>query len=247
MRIHRVLQRLGLNTNEAKIYVALLRAGEALVSEITRATEIPRSTVQFSIEEMRAKGLVSHYSKRHQTYWVAQSPNHLLADLEERHALLERALPEMRRLRHTSDERPRCLHYDGVSGVCAILQEVAHAHYETKLYGAFAELANLLEPATITDFFTDMRAQHVPMQVLIPQSDYAEELRRHLLPGTHSLRFSADEDGLSALFVIFGNQLGIIGCQSQWFQGILYEDRAVADTARSLFATKWEQGCPVSR
>lgn len=247
MHIHRVLQRLGFNDNEAKIYVAVLRAGEALVSEIARATEIPRSTVQFSVVEMQTKGLLGHYTKRQQTYWVAQNPSHLLADLEERHALLERALPELRSLRQGRDDKPRCMHHEGVSGVTTVLHEVVRAHYTTKICGALAELAELLEPETVTDLFTELRVQHVPVQVLVPPSQYASDLKRHLLPGTHSLRFSEGEGMTTAVTMIYAGRLALIGCSSQWLQAVVHEDAGVATLAGSLFDAAWEQGSPTAR
>lgn len=247
MHIHRVLQRLGFNGNEAKIYVAVLKAGEALVSEIARATEIPRSTVQFSVVEMQSKGLLGHYTKRQQTYWVAQNPSHLLADLEERHSLLERALPELRRLRAGRDEKPRCMHHDGVSGVTAVLHEVVSAHYTTRIVGALAELSEILEPETLVDFFTELRVQHVPLQILIPPSSYAAELKHHLLPGTHSLRFSDSPAMTEGVTLLYAGRLALIGCSSQYLQAVVYADTGVANLAGALFDAAWEQGSTTMR
>ena len=50
------LQKIGLNPNEIKIYLVLLRLGQGLAGEISKESQINRTTTYDSIERLIEKG-----------------------------------------------------------------------------------------------------------------------------------------------------------------------------------------------
>jgi len=52
------LQEIGLNANEAKIYLSILKLGEATANRIANLSEIARSTTYDILEKLKHRGLI---------------------------------------------------------------------------------------------------------------------------------------------------------------------------------------------
>lgn len=64
----------GLTSNEASIYVCLLRKLEASVFEIAKETGISRATVYITLEKMKELKLVSLLRKNNVQYFTPENP-----------------------------------------------------------------------------------------------------------------------------------------------------------------------------
>ena len=69
------LGKLGFNQSEAKIYLALLDIGEAQAGQISKKTQINRTTVYDSIERLIGKGLVTFVIQANKKAFQAVSPD----------------------------------------------------------------------------------------------------------------------------------------------------------------------------
>lgn len=58
MNIQRILVNIGLSKKEVKVYLALLKIGNATIAEISRETRLKRTTLYPFIESLRLKGLI---------------------------------------------------------------------------------------------------------------------------------------------------------------------------------------------
>lgn len=92
---------MGYSQKEAKIYLTLLRLGEAQVVTVGQATGLPRTTVQVIMERLHQDGLMNFYIMRGHKYWVAENPKCFLENLHKKEQTIEAVLPalsEMRKL-----------------------------------------------------------------------------------------------------------------------------------------------------
>jgi PAS domain S-box-containing protein len=101
MQHQKVIEQLGYSQSEAKVYMAALRLGESLVSNIAQKVGMPRNTVQAIVEKLHTDGLMSFYVLRRYKYWSVENPERLLTNLQKREETVKTALPalvEMRKL-----------------------------------------------------------------------------------------------------------------------------------------------------
>jgi sugar-specific transcriptional regulator TrmB len=77
------LQELGLDKNEAIVYLSLLKLGEVGASKIVRDTSMHGQTVYDALYNLESKNLVRHNVEKGRKKFLAQSPS-ILIDLIER-------------------------------------------------------------------------------------------------------------------------------------------------------------------
>jgi PAS domain S-box-containing protein len=102
MQLQKVIEQLGYSSNAAKVYLAALALGEAHVSDIAVKTNLPRTTVQTLVDKLHEDGLMNFYVTRRYKYWVAESPERLLAHLKKRESAVQDALPELMAIKASS-------------------------------------------------------------------------------------------------------------------------------------------------
>lgn len=103
MQAQKVMEQLGYSKKEAKVYLTVLRLGEAHISDIAKSLSLPRSSVQAIVDRLHADGLMNFYVMRRYKCWVAEHPEQLLNKLQTRESSLKEVLPvltEMRRQAH---------------------------------------------------------------------------------------------------------------------------------------------------
>jgi len=110
----RVLEDLGLSTAEAKIYLALLEAGQSKTGKIIDLTNLQSSTVYHVLGSLIEKGIVSYILKGKVKYYQAESPEMLINFLDEK----------KKKLREISKQKQNAKVYEGYKGVMAAFNDV---------------------------------------------------------------------------------------------------------------------------
>ncbi len=79
-----ILREVGLTDGEAKVYLALLKLGEATAGPIVDEAKVTRSKIYDILERLKNKGLVSHITKESTKHFSAADPSNILKYLEEK-------------------------------------------------------------------------------------------------------------------------------------------------------------------
>lgn len=99
-QVQKVIERLGFTQKEAQIYIAALSLGECHVSDIAMAVKLPRTSVQLTVTKLQNAGLMNFYTICHRKYWVAENPERLLNNLQNREMEIREALPKLEALKN---------------------------------------------------------------------------------------------------------------------------------------------------
>jgi len=78
------LEKIGLTNSEIKVYLALLKLGQATAGPIVDEAKVTRSKIYDILERLKNKGLVSYITKESTKYFSAADPKSILQYLEER-------------------------------------------------------------------------------------------------------------------------------------------------------------------
>ena len=125
------LQDLGFTSNEAAVYVSLLKVDGATALEISKKTKINRSTIYVTIESLAQKGLVSETTVGKKTQFTAESPERIKTyierrklELEEMEKRVEDVIPQMKSIMRDSGERPVVKYFEGRDGIISANDEL---------------------------------------------------------------------------------------------------------------------------
>ncbi|MES3005681.1 MAG: helix-turn-helix domain-containing protein [Patescibacteria group bacterium] len=110
------LKSIGLEDKEAKIYVALLKFGEATVGDIADEAGIKRPTTYVILDELRKKGLVLKIPHAKKQVFQAKTPDEFFEQTVANVNQFEKILPKLRSM-NPSKKTIKTLYFEGINGI----------------------------------------------------------------------------------------------------------------------------------
>lgn len=240
MHIKRALEQIGYNANEVKVYLSVLEGGELIVADIAKHTGLPRSSVQLIVQHLHSKQVLNKYYRRGKQVWVAENPELLLLDLEEKQKVLRSVLPKLQELRHEIKQKPEIKCLSGSSELQTAFNDVIHAHYPVFMIGSISSLMFHFGEETIQTFFDRLLGQQVPVKIITDNTSGAQNLREIFVPTKHHMRFCDDERLLNTAYIIYDGHVLIILLNHE-ISGIISRDEDLSKATSLLFDTLWNQ------
>lgn len=128
--LDKILQKLGLSSKEARVYLAALELGAAPVQQIAKKASVNRPTTYVILGSLMKKGLATSVERGKKVLFTAESPEQLerlLArqqdEIEEKRQDLLKILPELEAIFNLSENRPRVKFYEGGEGIDAAQED----------------------------------------------------------------------------------------------------------------------------
>src|SRR5438105_4390205 len=89
------LERLGFQSNEAKVYLALLNLGQTTVTIVSKAAKINRTTGYDVLERLCSYGVANRSGAGKKRIYIAEPPHRLRQFLDNKKKQAERRLEEL--------------------------------------------------------------------------------------------------------------------------------------------------------
>lgn len=118
------LQDFGMSQNESEVYLAGLELGQTTILEISKKTEIKRTSVYPIIHNLMKKGLMGIELKGWKKYYAAVPPSQLKILLDEKKKKMENLLPEFEALHKLKQDGSFIKYYEGLEGVKFVYEEL---------------------------------------------------------------------------------------------------------------------------
>lgn len=112
-----LLQDIGLSTEQIRIYIALLSATQASISEIAKTTGMHRPAIYHQLPGLIERGLVSQTQKGKRKLFVAESPEHLHNVIKRLDEKLDASMPELMSRYRVHDMLPMIRYVQGPDGI----------------------------------------------------------------------------------------------------------------------------------
>lgn len=240
--IQQVLQQNGFEEKEAKVYVAVLEAGEARVSSIASKTGIPRPTVYGILEPMRAKGLVS-IAKRNGVEYVSALPPKVLVERFRASAhLAQETLPAMLELAYASPLKPRVRFFEGIRGLKDLVFEMACAGGQAMGATDYEQMPDELFRFIRTKVVPQRRASGTHIRLIVPRNpanlkvqaqDNETFLGRHL-----AVEFPKKQRSIELL--LYGQStVAFLSFNPKEMFGMAIDSPAIHESLANLFELLW--------
>ncbi len=136
------LKRLGLTENETRVYLALLGLGSTNAGEIIKKTKLHRNIVYDNLDKLIEKGLVSFVTIKNIKHFEVSSSKELKElvkkekeEILQKEKLVDKILPQIEKLRNSSERKQEATIFRGKKGLKNILGEMAKTKSEILIFG----------------------------------------------------------------------------------------------------------------
>ena len=175
--MYELIKNLGLDENEAKVYLALLELGSATVTQVSKKAAINRTTGYDVLERLAIKGLVGYAStKGTKIKYRAEHPKVLANYLERQQksyadklARFKKQLPQLEFL-FKQENKPQIKFFEGTQGLEEIYAETLKSKEEILSVGDTEEWVSPDLVAWGKAYNRQRAKLKIPERVLIPDS-----------------------------------------------------------------------------
>lgn len=228
------LEKIGLNLNEAKIYLALLELGQAQAGDISKKTQINRTTVYDSIERLIQNGLVTFVISANKKVFKPVAPKKLLNQIEEKENAVKEILPELECLFAQSKEKEETDIYKGRKGIKSILDDILNC----KEYVAFGSSGKFLEimQHDFIIFQKQKRELKINSRVILSESSKKTETVK---VAYSNFKYIPDEFSAPTTTFVFSDKVAII----IWGEipvATVIKSKDVAKSYKNYFEMLWK-------
>ncbi|MCK4808001.1 MAG: hypothetical protein KAS90_00100 [Candidatus Aenigmarchaeota archaeon] len=134
-KIRDILKRVGLNGNEAKVYITLLKTGSSKAGNISKNSQINRTTTYDALKHLLDKGLINYVVKENRKWFEANDPKRLLEYLKEKEEEVENILPALNKMQSMPKEKHDITLYYGYKGVKTVFMDIIREGYDNDVFG----------------------------------------------------------------------------------------------------------------
>lgn len=236
-----VIESVGLETDEAKLYIAGLKLGEAPASAYAKKTALNRVTTYNYLERLTKRRIFSAVRKKNAKYYQPISPEKLSIEARKNVDSLDRVLPDLRGLMGNHHRTPKVRYYEGSEGVRDVYADTLTAQ---------TELLNFANSDIIRNFWKEYDKQYVAQRVkkgiylkgIAPDDAVGRKVHGKDKQSNREIRLvSAKEFPINNEINIYDNKVAIISFaedESEVF-GVIIESTEVAQTQRQIFEMAW--------
>lgn len=240
------LEQIGLDEKEAKIYLAVLELGPSPVQNVAQRAGVPRATTYLVLDDLKRKGLVTTFERGKKSFFVAESPDHLLElvqhkarALREQEEILRSLIPDLAaRGQFEKAHRPAIRFYEGPRGIKALINDnLRAARGEILSIFSTDDADSVLHQAGITaaHLATKRKRAHLRRRAIYTWR------KTPPAPGRvqkGALYIPYDIFPCAADIGIYGDRVAV-SLYDEPLRAVAIEDRKVAEAFRVLFNVLW--------
>jgi sugar-specific transcriptional regulator TrmB len=242
MELIESLTKFGLAEKEARVYLASLELGEALASEISLKSNLPRTLIYDLLERLIDLGLISYSIKENRKYFLASSPKELIRAIKEKEEIIKNTLPQLENLEKIKGtKRPKVEIYEGQEGMKTVMNNILRAKVNEFLaYGSSRSSFEVI-PAFMEEWHKQRIKNKVTMKIIYNNTKEAKE---KLKTRTESLkytnyRFMPIELESPTATIIYKDKI----VQQSWTKdpfAVVIESEEMAENQKRYFEELWK-------
>ncbi len=232
-----VLREVGLNENEIKVYIALLRLGSSKVNDVYDKTKIPRTFIYEVLRSLIQKGLVSYSIKSGIRYYEAAKPFRLKEILKEKESKLDLVLPELENIKKLVKKKPTVELYEGIEGIKTILEDILKLGRGEILYAYSKEDIFSLLTFYFPNFIKRRAKKGIFAKIIEEETPKIKEYQKRDKQEYREMRVTKTK--FSSTTFIYGDKIALITTGKDEPIGVLIENKEIAETQKKVFEIMW--------
>ncbi len=239
----KLIDTLGFSDKKARVYLALLEAGETTVGEIAKRSGLKRTTVYNIIPELKQEGFIKStiYHKKH--YFYVENIKNLERIAEEKVKMLKELVPLLKLDHNVLSNRPKITLYEGVTGMNQLYQNIIDEVIPGETiftYIGSKDFDTFISPEVLKKY-VDQRLKKKIINHVIAGPDLSMKNReKESKSQQREMKFT--KNGLTLFsgdMKIFGNKVAFLSYKENFF-GVTMESTEISSLLRNLFQIAWE-------
>lgn len=235
------LPEIGLNENERKVYLELLKLGPSKVNELSKRLNLPRTTVYTLLDSLIRKGLSSYIIQSGIKIFEASDPKKLLSILEEKREALNKILPDLEAMKRSITEKPQIEVYEGKEGLKTLFDDILISKPKEHLMIASFEIFEVLD-YYFPNFIKRKEKLGIRTRVIGPINEkakpyikaYKSKIKKReigALPKTFIFQSRID---------LYNDKVIITNLKKENLVSILIKDKTISISFKSIFEQLWK-------
>jgi HTH-type transcriptional regulator, sugar sensing transcriptional regulator len=244
--LKRKLNILGLKEKEIDAYLAILILGKGSITEISRKTNIKRTTVYEYIENLLNKGLIYKTANKKRTFYCAEEPKKITRildqekkEIERKKDKFEKIIPELESLFSASFKKPGVSFYEGRNGIKKVYQQILNTH--KNIYSIFSpeKFFKLFSPEENYNLLMMLYNNGGILYSLVGNAnDHTKELSNEHYKKFIKSKPLPKEFKYETDLLIVDDTIALISFKNMI--GIIIKDKAIAQLQKSFFDLIWK-------
>jgi len=234
--IKATLERFGLSSNEAKVYLTLLRLGSAMAGKIAKEAMMDRTSCYDALKRLLKKGLISYALEANRKLFKMVDPSKLLETIKEKEEEIEKIMPQILAMYKKEKEKYNVTLYKGYKGLKSVFEDILkEAKGKENLVidssGMFVEKMPYYAPHFIRGIEKNkIKVRHIVRRSMNIHPSKTTEVR--FLPK------KLKETSITTN--IYDNKIAII-LWTDVPEAIIMENKGASDSYRDYFEILWKQ------
>ncbi len=175
-----ILREIGLNEEEAQVYLSALSLGNTTILKLAKATNIKRTTIYGIVDALKEKGLMRIELRGLKQLYAAENPERLEIMLERRKDQFSKVLPEFQALYGLQGGESVIKYYTGIPAMQKIYWE---SLYELRPHEEYLVIANQekwynIDPTFSLSYIEERAKQPIVIRELFQDSPIAREHKK---------------------------------------------------------------------
>ena len=238
------LEKLGLNKNEAIVFIALLEFGEATAGDLIKKTGFHRNIVYDNLEKLGDKGLVAHVIKNGVRYYMFSSPESVieLIKAEERKVADKRELAkkltkEIEQQIKKVEIKPKSRLIQGTLGIRDIMSDTLKVSKDYIAYGAPGISSEIMGEHFWKNYGLKRKEKNIKVRLIF--NDDLRAFGKTILDSHTQIRYLPKQFDTLTETTIYGNKVAIMVWTEKPIT-VLIEDENVAKAYSKYFEILWK-------
>lgn len=239
-KIEKLLENLGLEEKEAKVYLALLNNGPMLPQHIARSAGIKRTTLYSLFPEMTERGIIKEITQGKRRLLSANSPDDLFKEYEEKYKEIKNNITELATIYRMQGLKPKIQIYEGLEGVKKCYADSLNAIKSISYYQQFLNYHSQIRKWILGEYVKRRISRNIFSYAIVPEeskefhSNAKEFMREARYIPLKKFHFTIGT-------LIYNDKVSFISCgKGQPLVGIIIESKPIAETQKALFDLAWE-------
>ncbi len=229
-----ILNQMGLEEDEIKVYLTLLKHGFSTATKITLDAHLQRTNTYRILESLIRKGLVSYILKNNIKYFSAASPQKLLEDQKKKQKDLEKLIPQLEKISSFEQQEFKAEIFEGKEGLIAVLKYILREKKDYVVLGEEGKFQEIL-PYFIPQLLRDVLHLNIHERILSKESKRGKiKLSKNSI-----IRYLPDTYFSPTMTVVFGSYTAIFDWNEP-FHVVLIKSHSTAQSYKNYFEALWK-------
>jgi len=239
--IKKALSNYGLNTDEIKVYLAILSLGSATVREIALATKIKRTTIYLMADKLAEKGILGKYHAKYGAHYSALKPKALITRLEDIKSEVESVIPELEMIEKKELHEPSIKFFQGKKGYLNIISDSLQGYsYEVLYFGSAKDINDVISDQYVTDRYIPTRLKRkIRFRQLVFADKFSQSLKKKDSKEFRQTKFLSAGYNFSSNMLIYQDKVAYFSSKRELI-AVLIESKDIAEMERKKFQMIWD-------